>query len=322
MVRETIVLSDTDSTCASYEDWPDWYFKEPRMDAGAVGVSSFILFITTEVMDHYIKYLGTNFNVEYEKAKLMEMKSEFFWTTFVTTNVSKHYYANVAIQEGNIFDYEDKLKALEKKGVNLISPNAYGPIRALVDEIMMGIMEDVKNKGTIELPYYLKKVVDAEQMLMGKIEQGSPDVLKTEKIKDGKVYKNDVDKSPYLHYLLWNDLFSDRYGKAPDPTYMAVKLPLKIKSKKDMNDFLDSLVDQGFADKYRAFLKKYNKDHIGVLRLPLIKMFEYGIPEVLKGWIDTTRVIKDNCNALYMVLETIGYYIKDGNILSDEYIAY
>jgi len=317
MVREVIVLSDTDSTCASYEDWPTWYFGKRTLDSKAISISSLILFINSEVMDHFIKLFAVNLNISYEKAQILEMKSEFMFKLFVATNVSKHYYATTDIQEGNIFDPESLHDILEKKGVNLIVPNAYGPIRKLIDDVMVGIMHDVGTLGTIELTKYLKIVLGAEQLIISKIKDASPDIFKTEKIKDGSVYKNEPAKSPFLHYLFWNDIFGSKYGKAPDPTYMAIKVPLKINTKKDMSDFIENLTDPVLRDKIKEFLKKYNKDYIGVLRLPLIKVYEHGIPPIFKDWIDIKRVVKDNCNALYIVLETIGYFIKPDEILSD-----
>ena len=317
MVREAIVLSDTDSTCASYEDWPDWYYGKPTMDSNAVAISSLILFITTEAMDHYIKLFGVNLNISYSKAQVLSMKNEFMWDVFVSTNVSKHYYANITIQEGNIYNFKDMHETLEKKGVNLIAPNAYGPIRELVDDMMLGIMEDVRTVGKIELTKYLNMVMDAEQMLMRKLDEGSPEIFKLEKIKDAKVYKNEPNKSPYFHHMLWNTVLSERYGEAPDPTYLAVKVPMRIKTKADMKMFLDSFVDQGLADELREFLIKHDKAYVGTFRLPLVKLYEQGIPDVFKGWIDVKRVVKDNCNALYMVLETIGYFIKEDSILSE-----
>ena len=317
MVREAIVLSDTDSTCATYESWPDWYFGKPVMNSQAVAISSLVLFIVSEVIDHYIKLFGVNLNISYEKAKVLAMKNEFMWDVFVNTNVSKHYFANVTIQEGNIYDFEDKKLTLEKKGVNLIAPNAYGPIRDLVDTMMISIMEDVRSAGKIELTKYLQMVRDAERMLIDKLKSGYPEIFKLEKIKDAKVYKNDVSSSPYFHHLLWNSIFADRYGEAPEPPYIAVKVPVVTDTKAKMNDFLNSIQDQQLANKFRNFLSDHGKTHIGTYRLPLIKVYEKGIPDVLNNWIDVKRVVKDNCKPLYMVLETIGYYIKPDAILID-----
>jgi len=231
MVRESIVLSDTDSTCASYESWVHWYTGKEDYSSYSVGIAASVMTIVTQVVDHYIKLFGSNMNITYDRSKVLEMKNEFFWNIFVNTNVSKHYFANVSIQEGNIYNFEDKSKTLEKKGVHLIAPNAYTPIRDLAEELMVQSMDEISSGKKIELNYYINKVLEAENIIISKLQQASPDVLKLEKIKEAKSYKLEPSKSPYFHHILWENVFANTYGKAPDPTYMAIKLPTIINSK-------------------------------------------------------------------------------------------
>jgi len=316
LVRETIVLSDTDSTCATYSEWVHWYFNGPNYSAKSIGVTAAVMTIMTQAVDHYIKLFGTNMNIKYKDTNVMEMKNEFFWKVFVNTNVSKHYFADIFIQEGNIFNL-DKKKTLEKKGVHLIAPNAYQPIRDLAEKLMIESMETIYNGEKIKLEEYQRMVMEAEALIDSKLSEGSPDVLKLEKIKEAKSYKLEPDKSPYMHHMLWQEVFEEDYGKAPDPTYMAIKFPTVITNKNTMNEFLDSLDNQDFADRFRTFLNDKKKDDIKTFRLPLILIYNSGIPKEILPIIDRKRVILDNCKVLYIVLESLGFYVKDGMTLTE-----
>jgi len=316
LVRETIVLSDTDSTCASYSEWVHWYFGGEDYSPKSIGVTAAVMTIMTQAVDHYIKLFGTNMNVKYKDTNVMEMKNEFFWKVFVNTNVSKHYFADVFIQEGNIYK-PNKKKSLEKKGVHLIAPNAYQPIRDLAEELMIKSMDDTYNGKKLSLEYYLDKVIEAEAMIMAKLREASPDVLKLEKIKEAKSYKLEPNASPYFHHMLWETIFEDKYGKAPDPTYMAIKIPTTINSKGDMNDYLDSMEDQETAVMFRNFMISKKKETVKTFRLPLILIYNKGIPEEIIPIIDKKRVILDNCRVLYIVLESLGYFLKEGMTLTE-----
>lgn len=318
MVREAIVLSDTDSTCATYGSWVVWYYGKDLYNEEAVTTTAIVMSIVTQTTDHYIKTFSANMNITYEASQSLAMKNEFFWKVFVNTNVSKHYFAGIDIQEGNVYEYKDKSKKLERKGVNLIAPNAYKPMRDLGEEVQLEVIDLVSHNKKIDLQYFVKKIYEAEKMLYKKIHEGNPDVLKLEKIKDAKAYKKGEKDSPYMHYNLWQDVFSNKYGNAPDPQYFAVKVPTTINSKKDMKDFLDSMSNRQMAEDLSNFLIRNKKETVKIFRLPLIIIYNNGIPDELKPIISFKRVIKDNVNHLHMFLESLGYYVKDGNILLDE----
>jgi len=316
LVRETIVLSDTDSTCASYDEWVYWYYGEYNFSPESIAVTAAVMTIMTQAVDHYIKLFGTNMNITYEATNVLEMKNEFFWKVFVNTNVSKHYFADVFIQEGNIYDV-DKYKSLERKGVHLIAPNAYRPIRDLAEEIMVTSMETIYNGGKIDFTNYIEKIMAAEELILDKLKDASPDVLKLEKIKEAKSYKLEPNASPYIHHMLWEEVFEDDYGKAPDPTYMAIKIPTTINSKADMKEFVENIPNEEIRKRLEKFLTEKKRETIKTFRFPLILLYNNGIPEEIVPIIDKKKVVLDNCRVLYIVLESLGYHIKEGMTLSE-----
>ena len=315
MLREVIVLSDTDSTCATYEDWVIWYYGENKFSVEGMAATGVIMTLATTSIDHGIKVFASNMNIPKDRVNLIAMKNEFYWDVFVNTNVSKHYFADFWIKEGNV---RAKPKN-EIKGVNLIASNVYGLVRDIRLWIINDIFKQVRLKTTIPIRHYLKIILALEQFIIQKVLDGSPSILKLDKIKGEDSYKLDKYKSPYFHYLLWQKVFAKKYDNAPDPMYMAVKTPVTTDSKRKIKEFVDSLknVNEEMALGFEALLKEANKTSLGSLKLPLANLLEKGLPEELKPILNMDKIIFDNCNVLYMIVESLGYHKLPKNTLSD-----
>ena len=306
-LRDVIVLSDTDSTCGSYEEWIHWYYHgDMKITNEAIAVSAVIMTINTQVMDHNIKVFAKNMNIDKSNMDTLAMKNEFFWPVFVPANVSKHYYADVMVQEGNVFKNND----LELKGVHLISSNIDQSLIAEVKKMMGEVFETVKRGDMICLFDYLTRVANIERGIVKKLSAGDLSVFKMDKIKSANSYKKGEVDSPYIHHILWETVFADKYGHSAEPSYSVIKVPTIINTAKDMKDFCDNIKDVDIKYKLKQFLEKTGKDKIGVFRLPIAVIGNKGIPEELRDIIDVERVIKDNCNVFYMFLATLGGYKK------------
>jgi len=313
MLREIIVLSDTDSTCGSYDEWVIWYFGELKFTPEATAIAAAIMTINTQVIDHYIKLIASNMNIAPERASLLKMKNEFYWDVFTSTNVSKHYFANARIQEGNVFKDPDR----ELKGVHLIASNTTKYIRNKAYELIDRYHKQVTNNEKIELYEYVKEVADAERWLIKEIERGTPEIFRLEKMKEAAAYKLGAEKSPYIHHLLWETVFSKKYGISGDPLYLVVSIPTVMQSKGSMQEFLDNMEDREIAESLTEFMKQYNKTNIGTFKVPFLIAGEKGVPaEILKG-VDIFRLVTVNCNVLYLFLESIGFYRKTKYLVSD-----
>jgi hypothetical protein len=315
MLRETIVLSDTDSTCATYEDWVKWYQGDNVFGPRGIAITGVIMTIATTAIDHGIKVFAANMNIPKDRVSSIAMKNEYYWDVFVPTNVSKHYFADTWVKEGNVLPKSKN----EIKGVNLIASNVYEEVRELELWLINDILHRTRNKEQIPLKEYLKKIIRMEQLIINKVLSGSPDVLRLDKIKEEKAYKAGKYLSPYFHYLLWQKVFAPKYGNAPDPMYMAIKVPITTDTKNKIDMFLQDLEkkDPVMANNFRELINESGKVQISTLRLPLINTYEKGLPEEIKPIIDYARTVFDNCNPLYMVLETIGYFRKPDKMISD-----
>jgi len=315
MIRDAIVLSDTDSTCATYQDWVEWYRGSMIVDPISIGVTAIIMTVTTQVIDHYIKKFGVNMGVSPDKASILKMKNEFFWDVFVNTDSNKHYYSQVLVQEGDVFEKPE----LEIKGVHLIAPTVFDIARDKSKELMMDIMTKVAANKKLSLNYYINEVLKIERTIYNKIIEGSTEVFKMSRIKDKDTYKLGPDKSPYANHILWNNVFAKKYNKAPEPSYMAISIPVTTVNKTLMAEFLDSIKDTHIRTSLIKFMKDYNKQVILTYRLPVLNTSSKGIPKELLPIVNADKIIRDNCSVLYIVLGTLGYYLKPDEKLIDIY---
>jgi len=314
MSRDVIVLSDTDSTCGSYDNWVHWYYGNTRFTQEAIALSAAVMTINTQVIDHNLRVFSKNMNIEKESVGLLKMKNEYFWSAFVVCNISKHYYANTWFQEGNAF----KKAKLELKGVHLIASAGNQDIVSKAHADMAEYLKSFEDGKKISAKVVLKKVADLERMILKTISTGDVGIYKLEKIKPFESYNGDTpEKTPYFHHMIWDKVFKDKYGDPGDPTYLVIKLPTTMKSKRKMGEWLESLEDREVADKLSGVLRSANKTHIGTFRLPLNVVGEHGVPKELLSCVDRYRCVVDQCNIFYLLLETIGIYRKPGMLFSE-----
>ena len=315
MIRECIVLSDTDSTCATYEDWVIWYYGENVFGPEGMAATGVIMTLATTNIDHGIKVFASNMNIPKDRINLIAMKNEFYWDVFVNTNVSKHYFADFWIKEGNV----RKSPKNEIKGVNLIASTVYILVRDIRLWMINDIFKQVRNKQLIPIRDYLKLTIAIEQLLVEKAVKGSPDILRLDKIKDEDSYKLNRWQSPYFHYLLWQKVFAKKYGKAPDPMYMAAKVSVSLNSKTKIKEYINELskTDNEMAMNLDNLIKESNKNSLASLKLPLSNLLEIGLPKELLPILNLDKGVFDNCNVLYMILESLGYHKLGRTKISD-----
>lgn len=312
-VRDCIVLSDTDSTCGAYDKWNQWYFGKLNFTAEGIGATAVIMTINTQLIDHNIKVFAKNMNIQTNLVELLKMKNEFYWNVFIAANVSKHYYSDTYIQEGNVYKETD----LEIKGVHFIGSALEQSIIKGVHQMMKDINKTIVTGNKVSIIEYAEKVSRMEKNIIKRINEQDISIFRLEKIKEASAYKQEKDKSAYLNHILWSDIFKDKYGDPGQPTYMVVKIPTILSKDKDFNKFLDDIEDPVIKDKFIKFTKKYHKKNLGTFRPPMATIETSGIPKEIFPYIDKKRIVTDSLNSAYMVLETIGYYKKPGMTVTE-----
>ncbi len=312
-VRRVILISDTDSTVGQYGSFVELILGRDEVSDEATAISCAVMTINSQALEHKLRQYSANMNVPVDLRNTISYKGEFFWTVFCNTPVAKHYFANTAVSEMNVYGEPE----IEVKGVQMINSNSPKFIQDGTKELIKDILDTVSANKKIDLFKYLKNGADMERELISKLRVGDIEILKTAKVKEAAGYKLGPDKSPYIHYIFWEEVLEHKYGQIDKPPYTAVKIPTILDSKKKMNEFIDNMTDKHTAERMRVFLTKYNKDNIGTFLLPLIYLGENGIPEELLPAIDINRVVFDAMGAYYMALSAVGYSVKPDMKLVD-----
>lgn len=316
MTRKAIALSDTDSTCGSYHEWVSDRFGDKVFSRQATSLSAVVLLFNSEAIGHFLHQLSANMNASKDKYKYLAMKNEFYWYTINPMDVSKHYFADVGIKEGLVFkDNDDETK--EVKGVNLIATNIPVEFKNKLTDLMDYIRNTPKENVKINLDKIVKDVANMERDIETRLRTGDTSLLKIEKIKDEKGYKESWHKSNYWHYKFYDECLSDKYGKADEAPITCRKIPTTLSKAKDIVDFIDNIVDEDIRTKVREFLKKSPKNSLEIFRLPINIIQHKGVPEEMLKVLNAKRVIADCLAPFYMVINSLGFYKKEGYTLTD-----
>lgn len=315
MFRLNIVLSDTDSTCCAYDKWVEWYYGDKKDLDRYVGVAGGIMTITTQLIAHNLKVFYHNLNIRPKYGNLLQMKNEYFWPVFVTSNKSKHYFASTMIREGNVYTELER----EKKGVHFISSTYDKVITDTTNYLMDYITNTVGNNDKISLKHMCTTVANIERKIYKDFNENQYYMFKRDSIKNAKAYKNGPLESKYVYHLLWNEIFGEKYGLMDEPPYTIYNIPLEVENKTDFDDLKAMIqgTDEEVYKKFDNITKKYNKTNISTMRIPKLILDRHGIPVELKDKVAIRKTIRQMCYSLYEVLTTIGFYKKEEQLMMD-----
>ncbi len=315
MLRRSIVLSDTDSTCATYNYYVEWFFGAQLQSSRATAVSASVMTINTQVIDHFLKTLSANMGVEIDVRDMLAMKNEFYWPTMTPANVSKHYYAGVEIQEGTVFkELERELKGVHLHANNLPPYFKNGSMK-MIDDIQNSIINNEK----IDLHAYAERVADFENTIVESLKELKPSSLRNGKIREAKAYSDPEDKSVYRYHTLWNEVFSSKYGRMDEPPYTTYDLPVVLKGKKDLAKLLiEGNGDLAIKEKLSNFTTKNFSSGLKTIKLPKNKIDTHGIPVELIDVIDVVRSVENIMNPFYIILETLSLFRKNNMLIMDQ----
>jgi hypothetical protein len=307
-IRRAAVTSDTDSTIFTTQDWVEWYVGEINFSEEAKAVSCAMVYLATQAIIHVLAIQSTIMGVVPDKLNVLAMKNEYAFPVFSLTAMAKHYYSYMSAREGNVFKEFD----LEIKGVYLKDSNCPPAIMKQAQDLICTIMDKVIAGDKLSLKALYELIAGIEKQVIDSIKSGSPEFLAGGSIKDMGSYTNPAS-SPYQHYLLWQKVFAPVYGDAPEPPYSAVRISLDINNKTQMEDWLNSIENPDIKENLLQWMKEQNKTVIPTLLLPRPVVEMVGIPkEIIKG-IDIRKLVFSITRPFYLILESLGIYMKNDN---------
>ncbi len=313
MIRRSVVLSDTDSTIFSTDEYVSWYFGEFLYSPESFSIAAAVMFLATQSISNGLRILSRNINVAEENISILNMKPEFSFPVFANTSVSKHYFAIKVIQEGNVFSEPEN----EVKGVHLINSAMPKDIRTIIDEKIDSVMMDVYGNRKISLKEYLTELANLERKIESEVLAGSSKYFKAGKIKSPDSYAAKENQSPYAYHKLWVEVFEPKYGNVIPIPYNVLKIPLTLENKTKVIEWLATIEDREFGNRMGKWLLNNKKDTLPTIFINDEYIHSNGVPKELVSIVNSKKIILELTKALRYISETLGFYIKTDMLVSE-----
>lgn len=316
-IRRGAITSDTDSTIFTVQYWTEWFVGKLDFSEASKAIMATTTYLTSQTIIHVLAKMTANMGVIPSQIHQLAMKNEYAFPVFGLTPRAKHYYAYRSAQEGNVFkEFETEIK-----GVYLKTSKCPPHVMKKVQEMIHYIMDSVISGEGVSMHHVLGVVAGIENDIRNSVESGSYEYLTSSQVKTADSYKNPMS-SPYAHYLMWEEVFAEKYGHTEAPTYSAIKVSVDADNRTKLQEWVDRMPDRQVAERFRAWLDANMKSNVTALLLPENVVSVSGVPREIICGIDIRKLIYETVNPFYLVLESIGLFMVDDNntrLVSDYY---
>lgn len=316
IIRRGAITSDTDSTIFTVQYWTEWYVGKLDFSDTSIAIANTMVYLAAQLIRHILATFSGNMGVAREDIFRLSMKNEYYFPVFTLTSRAKHYYAYIAAQEGNVYEKYDT----EIKGVALRNSNVPVDIMKKAKQLMKDCMDAVIAGKKISMTKVLRRVARIEEGIRTSVIGGSYELLTKLSIKTAESYKN-PEVSNFIHYQMWEDVFAEKYGHAPEPPYVAIKISVDADNPTRLKEWLDQIEDRSIADKLQNWLASRGKTNVSTLLLPEPILVGRGLPPEVVLAVNIRSLISNTMEAFYLILESLGIYMRNDNItrlVSDE----
>ena len=320
VVRRAIILSDTDSTCAHYTTMlKNRYGDDLVFNQSTVGYAAALSLFNAETTASALKLLCKNMNIDEDKMSSVSMKSEFFWSIFVPTEGSKHYFERAHVQEKEILDDLDRGTKghTTPHGVGLIANQTLEVYNDFKMELIHDVANTLEQNKLMSLREKIDMIIELENGIIDAINNGDSNVLTTDNISNPEAYKLSWDKTKYKFHAIYDRAFSDKYGKIAEPPYRVYKLNVKIEKTKDFLNWIADIEDDEIRNALLKYHEEYPINSMSQFLLPVDIVKSKGIPDEFKHIIDYTRAVEMLLSPIYTIMDTLGVYKRDGMLYKD-----
>lgn len=315
--RRAGVVSDTDSTIFTVQNWCKWYAGYNRVDRLTNAVRNAMVYIASQTVVHLLATMSGNMGVDRDKIHQLAMKNEYAFPVFALTPLAKHYYSIITEQEGNVWP---KPK-LEIKGVSLRSsktpPEVAEKARGFIDRILKSVAET----GKVAILPILKEMADVERQIIADIRNGGFKYFKGLQVKPKETYK-EGGTNPYTSYELWEEVFAPKYGSVPPPPYGAIKINVDLDKPSLLKAWFASMEDKALATRMEEYLKRNGRKAVGTFNVPAPIAVTKGIPKEISDVAAVRDIVYDITSPFYLILEPLNIFMRDTHntrLLSDLY---
>lgn len=316
MMRRTVVLSDTDSTCFTLDEWVSWFNGgEFKITPESVSLCGVMCYTITQVIIHLLRLLSRNLNVDKELIDRLGMKNEFLWLAHVPADISKHYFAYTVLKEGAVHKEPD----IEIKGVHL--KNSTVPKFVIDDakKVMREIVESVSNNKKVSFNKVCSNIIKLEQDITASVLKGESIFLKRSKIQTADSYSLDETKSPYARHTFWNSVFGPTYGMFDPPPYGVIKIPTILQTKTAVKTWLSNMENRELSARLLDYFEITGKTKLPTIYMNSTYVSGYGIPKEILEIANMSRIILDTTKQHRIILQTLGVIIYKDQLIQHQF---
>ena len=184
--------------------------------------------------------------------------------------------------------------------------------------MMKDILFSVGEGKQLSIRKYLKEVADAERSIIESIKRGDTEFFRLGEIKTPSSYKN-PSSSQYVYHSLWQEAFAIKYGCDSVPPYPTIRISTNLENTIKTKDWLENMADKELSARIKNWMVKNNKTTLPSLAIPLEVTKSKGIPDEILSVIEIRKIVADLTNILRLILETLGTFIPDKQLVSDRY---
>ncbi len=305
IMRRTAVVSDTDSTIFTVQEWTHWYVGKDDFSDESLAIAWTVIYLSSQLISHVLAKMSANMGIPVEYIHRIAMKNEYAFPVLSLTGRAKHYWAYVSAREGNVY----KKLEVELKGVALRNANVPPVIMKKMKKLICQIMDAIMDKGDITVKEVLKTVVDVEWSIKNSVLNGGYEYMTRAQVKDAASYSAGEKAPNFAHYGMWEEVFAGKYGHIESPPYSAVKVSLDIRNQTELREWLARIEDRDIAEKLAIWCTKANKTNFTMVLLPEAIMANRGIPpEIIQG-VNIRKLIFSTMESYYLILESLGLFI-------------
>ena len=296
MLRNSAVISDTDSVIFTVKDWVKWYTGNIYDTSDkAYQITCCMIYWITQAITHTLYIFSCAHGARGEYARVMAMKNEFLYRVMILADVKKHYAGIVSVQEGVILpEPEVDIKGVQFKGSD-ICKEATTFAKNFMEK---DILENLDVNGRISAHEAITKVKNFEQKIRDDINAGLTTWFKSLSIRKKTDYKTPMSSNWYYYYA-WQEIFAKKYGDILIPV-KSPAVPIN-KPTKDYFDWLRS-TSPDIAKSFQAFLAAGNRPP----SMFVINPVGGKIPREIIPLIKITDIIHHNIRPCHLLLKQLG----------------
>ena len=310
MYRKAIPLSDTDSCVFTNQEWVLKYYPDTPFVHKANNINYTMTYFITQIVAHSIAMLSVNLGLKHDQIGQLAMKNEYCFPVLWLTELAKHYYALKSAQEGNIFPTMKE----EIKGVNLRNSAASKDLNKRLNDFLRGSSEAIVRGEKLSILEIHRYIADLEYEVYCDIRNGGSQYLRSMQTKDEDSYTQKSDAPAVKQHVLWEEVFADKYGNAPDLPYRAVSLKLSTKGKARTEEWLASIPDKTLVARLKEWMARNGKKDLTSIRLPVDVVSEKGIPQEILNIAQIREVVKMIINPFYIAASVLGLELVNSKV--------